>query len=429
MKLLRYVGRFFAMGAIVSYFLTIYLAGRARRWFIRDRNARRSAVAHWKGAILRRTMAALGACFVKLGQVLSTRPDLIDPEIIDELRQLQDRLPAFPMRQVRRIIEEDLGATLEERYREFDPTPVAAASVAQVHRARLPDGEEVAVKVLRPDVRNNVERDAAILMTFAKMVNWHPTWRLSDPVGHLRHFIAGILDQTNLRLELAHYDLFRKHFEDETGVRFPHVHVELSAERVLTMEFLRGTKVDALPDGDHSSLASRLQKVVLKMCFVDGFVHADLHPGNILISPEGDIVIFDAGLVKNLSEEILLQFMDFTKCIAMGNAKDFVNHIRKFHTYMEGVNWEALEGDVTTFVERFRKQNVAQLEMGELFNDVFALGRKYRVHPLPDMALILIGLVTAEGIGKQLNPHNNLFHDTAAYITPLLAKKGLTLVG
>ncbi len=415
------------MGAIVTFFLAIYLGGRIRRAFIRDKAARRSSVAHWKGAILRRLMAALGACFVKLGQVLSTRPDLIDPEIIDELRQLQDRMHAFPMRHVRRIVEEELGGRLEDHYAEFDQLPVAAASVAQVHRARLTDGTEVAVKVLRPDVRHKIERDAAILIVFARMLAWHPTLRLSDPVGHLRDFIAGIVDQTNLRLELAHYDRFRQHFAGEPGVRFPRVHVELSAERVLTMEFVRGTKVDGLPPGDHSLLASRLQKVVLKMCFVDGFVHADLHPGNMLVADDGDIVIFDAGLVKNLTEAVMLQFIDFTKCIAMGTATDFVNHIKKFHTYIDGVDWAALERDVTAFVERFRRQNMAELEMGALFNDVFALGRKYRVHPVPEMALVLVGLVTAEGIGKQLHPGNNLFHDTAVYIAPILARKGLSL--
>src|SRR6185503_8731186 len=124
-------------------------------------------------------------------------------------------------------------------------------------------------------------------------------WRLSDPVGHLQHFIAGILDQTDLRLELAHYELFRKHFAGHAGVRFPATHAALSSRRVLTMEFMRGVKVDALPAGDHA-----------------------------------DIAIFDAGLVKQLDENVLLQFMDFTKCLSMGTPHDFVNHLQKFHTYI-----------------------------------------------------------------------------------------------
>ena len=212
------------------------------------------------------------------------------------------------------------------------------------------------------------------------------------------------------------------------GVRFPRVYGELSGERVMTMELMRGTKIDKLPAGDHAELAARLQKVVMKMCFEDGFFHADLHPGNVLITEDGEICIFDVGLVKQLGDDVLIQFIDFTKCIVMGTPKDFVNHMKRFHKYIEGtVDWAALERDVGEFVARFRAQNIAELEMGIMANEIFALARKYRVRPLADLALVLIGLVTAEGIGKQLHPGNNLFHDTATYIMPLLGKRGLAL--
>jgi ubiquinone biosynthesis protein len=415
------------MGAVLWWFLLGYAAGRLGRLFIRDLAARRRSVAHLKGATLRRAFAALGACFVKLGQVLSTRPDLLEPEIIDELRQLQDRMHAFPFAKVRGIVEGDLGRPLAEHFADLDETPVAAASVAQVHRGHLADGTEVAVKVLRPDIREKVERDAAILIALARVVAWHPTWRLSDPVGHLRHFVAGILEQTDLRLERANYELFRTNFTGTQGVCFPAVYPALSAERVMTMEFMRGQKVDALPAGDHRELAGRLQRVVLKMCFVDGLFHADLHPGNVLITAAGDICIFDVGLAKRLTEDVLLQFMDFTKCIAMGSPQDFVAHIKKFHTYIADVDWAALERDVTAFLAHFRSQSIGDLEMGELMNEVFALGRRYRVHPLPDLALVIVGLVTAEGIGKQLHPGNNLFVYISAYLMPLLAGRGLAL--
>jgi ubiquinone biosynthesis protein len=300
--------------------------------------------------------------------------------------------------------------------------------VAQVHRARLKDGAEVAVKVLRPDVREKVQRDSAILIAMARLIAVHPTWRLSDPVGHLTHFVGGILDQTNLRLEQEHYAHFKTFFAGVEGVRFPTVYPALSGERVLTMEFMRGRKVDKLPPGDHSVIARRLQQVVLKMCFEDGFFHADLHPGNVLVTEADEIVIFDAGLVKKLDDDILLQFMDFTKCLSMGTPKDFVEHLRRFHKYLGDVDWAGVERDLGAFTAHFRQQNVAQLELGGLMNEMFALARKYRVHPVPDLALVMVGLVTAEGIGKQLNPGNNLFADTAAYLMPLLAKRGLGLV-
>ena len=200
-----------------------YAIGRVGAAFAGDAEKRRAAVARLRGRILRRAMTALGATFVKLGQVMSTRPDLLEPETIDELRALQDRVPAFPIAKVRRILEEDLGAPVGERFAELDDTPLAAASVAQVHRARLLTGREVAVKVLRPDVHARVERDGAILGLFARLLSLHPTLRLSDPVGHLEHLFAGILEQTDLRLEAANYVRFRAAFADVAGVRFPEV--------------------------------------------------------------------------------------------------------------------------------------------------------------------------------------------------------------
>lgn len=420
---LSYAGRFLVMGFLLTWFVASYALGRLALLAMRDGQERRKAVAALRGRILRRAMTRLGATFVKLGQVLSTRPDLLEPETIAELRKLQDRLPAFPMAQVRGIVAEELGAPIEERFAEFDETPVAAASVAQVHRGRLPDGREVAIKVLRPDVRARVERDAAVLGFFARVAAWHPDVRLSDPVGHLRELITGILEQTDLRLERANYDRFRTHFADTSGVRFPEVYAELSATRVMTMEFLRGHKLDALPPGDHGKVALCLQRAFLKMCFEDGFVHADMHPGNLLLLDGGDLAIFDVGLVKHLPGDILVQSVDFTRCLVMGTAQDFVAHIRRFHTYRTEVDWAKLEKDLDAFLVRFRKQNVAELELGELLSEILALGRRYRVRPVADMALVMVAMVTAEGIGKQLNPHANLFEDTAAFLMPLLAKQ------
>ena len=415
------------MALVITWFALAYAIGRLSAAFAGDPEKRRAAVARLRGRVLRRAMTSLGATFVKLGQVMSTRPDLLEPETIDELRALQDRVPAFPIAKVRRILEEDLGAPVGERFAELDDIPLAAASVAQVHRARLLTGREVAVKVLRPDVHARVERDGAILGFFARLLALSPTIRLSDPVGHLEHLFAGILEQTDLRLEAANYVRFRASFAGVEGVRFPEVLPELSATRVMTMELLKGTKLDALPPGDHVALAKRLQFVFLKMCFEDGFVHADLHPGNMLLTDEGDIAIFDVGLVKHLSGEIYEQYIDFTRCLAMGATSDFVAHIRRFHAYSGELDWAALEKDLDRMLALFRAQNVAELELGELINEILALGRRYRARPLADMALVMVAMVTAEGIGKQLNPHANLFEDTAAFLGPLLAKKAAEL--
>ena len=422
---LGYFGRVVVIGLVTMAAGLWYGLGRLRTLFIRGREARGSAVARLRGRVLRRTMTVLGATFIKLGQVMSTRPDLFRPEFIDELRALQDRLPPFRYRRVREIVEGELGAPINQRFSEFDTAPVAAASVAQVHRARLPGGEEVAVKVLRPDVRAKVERDAAILIGMARVMALHPKARSSDPVGHLAAFVEGIIAQTDLAQEARNYEIFRANFASEPAVIFPEVYETHSTSRIMTMAFCRGHKVDALPPGDHSETARVIRDAFLKMCFEDGFLHVDLHPGNMLATGDGTVAIFDVGLTLDITEELLEQFVDFAKCVSMGDGDDFVDHLRRFHTYMDDVDWVAIQADAARFVERFRAQKVSELEWGAFINDVCALARRHKIRPVPEMALVLVGIVTAEGLGKMLNPNGNSFQEMAAFLMPILARRGL----
>jgi ubiquinone biosynthesis protein len=388
---------------------------------------RPKTLAKFRGWWLRTMMTALGATFIKLGQVMSTRPDLFAPEIIDQLRHLQDRLPPFSFAKVKKTIEVDLGKPMSQVFSAFDEKPVAAASVAQVHRANLKDGREVAVKVLRPGVRRQVERDKAILLGMAGLIAIRPKWRLNDPVGHTKHFVEAIYEQTDLRIEAENYTRFRENFTKSTDVTFPEVHADLSTERILTMQFVRGTKVDALPAGMSAAqkhkLAETVRMSMFKMCFEDGFVHADLHPGNMVVQDNGKLVIFDAGLAKLLHEDVLIQFIDMTKCLAMGTPDDLVAHLKRFHTYVGEIDWEQLRVEVEAFAQKFRAQDVSKLEYGELIGEMFAIGRKYRVRPVTDMMLVFVALITAQGIGKMLEPEHNVFGAVAVYLMPILMKR------
>ncbi len=410
--------------ALILAFLVLYGLRRLPTLLISDKSARRTAIAGLQGRMLRNAMSVLGACFVKLGQVMSSRPDLFEPELIEQLRKLQDRLPPFAFSDVKRSVEAQLGQPIDAVFSEFEQTPVAAASVAQVHRARLRSGEEVAVKVLRPKVKAQVERDGTLLMFGAKLLALHPEIRSSDPLGFTREFVAGLVRQTDLRIEAANYTQFRENFKNEPGISFPAIYAAQSGEEVLVMEFVRGVKLDALGPGSHHAIAGALRGATMKMCFVDGFMHADMHPGNMVRRDDGVLVLFDVGLATKLAPRVLEMFVDMTKCLVMGTPDDMVTHLKRYHVYMGEVDWASMRRDLGEFGLKFRAQDASQLDYGELVGEILALGRRYRVHPIPELSLVIVGVVTVQGIGKMLAPEVNDFQEMSKFLIPVLMRMG-----
>lgn len=418
------LGRALYLLLFAAVALAIY--GFGRLWLgisVRDLGVRRARISRWRGRVLRRSMTMLGATFIKIGQVMSSRPDLLAPEVVAELKLLLDRLPSFPFRKARRIVETGLGRTIEDVYVEFDVLPVAAASVAQVHRARLRDGREVAVKVLRPNIRDQVERDTALLLFAARLLAIHPTIRINDPVGHIRHFAAAILRQTDLTIEAQNYAQFRENFRAVPRVVFPFVHSELCAESVLTMEFVHGTRFEDRDRSRDRELAAALRHLIFKMSFEDGFLHCDLHPGNFLVTDSHELAVFDVGLAARLEGQVFDQFFDFSRSLVLGTADDFVSHMKKFGTYDDEPNWEGFRSAMAQVLPKYRRQNIGELEYIQLFDDMFRVAREFRSRPVPELVMVMVAFLTAQGIGKVLDPDSNIFHEVAGFLGPLLARR------
>lgn len=416
--------RIVAIGIVALLSVVAYTAGSIRRLVIFDRERRAEHRARQRGRLLRWSFARLGATFIKVGQVMSSRPDLFSPPVIEELRWLQDRVPPFPFRQVRQVIERELRSPLAHHFREFDAASIAAGSVAQVHHAVLTTGEEVAVKVLRPGVIARTRRDGRILLWLAHLAYAiSPRARTADVVGHVRNLVAGILAQTNLRYERQNYEQFRRNFGDTPGIYFPRVYRKHSTRSMLTMEYVHGRRLDDALSEHLPQAAQVIRHSFFAMCFEHGFVHADLHPGNILLRDDGVVVLIDVGLVKRLSRDLLDQMVDFTRCIAAGTGADLVAHLRRYHRYLASTDWDAVAADIDRFVAYLRKRPIVELELSAVIGELFALARKHKIRPLPEMIIVLLGMVTNEGMAKRLDPKADTLAELARFLGPRLPGK------
>ena len=259
----------------------------------------------WLGQVVVDLFRQLGATFIKVGQIMSTRPDLIPEYVSSALAELQDHVGPFPFEDVVRAVEADLGRPLSSVYAEFAPVPIASASVAQVHKARLPDGRIVAVKVRRPDVVEICTFDLVVMRLWARLIARIPSISTLSPGRDAwTSSAAPMFAQLDFRIEASNNRRFRDNFKGHADVVFPEVVEALSGERVLTMSFIAGTKIlsTRATRSDPKRVARLGLPTLMKMIFEDGFVHADLHPGNIFITPDDKLALLDLGLVGELDE-------------------------------------------------------------------------------------------------------------------------------
>jgi ubiquinone biosynthesis protein len=373
----------------------------------------------WFGQCLLDLFRHLGATFIKVGQIMSTRPDLVPEHITHALAHLQDDVGPFPYEAVERTIAEDLGRPIDQIFAEFSPRPIASASVAQVHKARLPDGRVVAVKVRRPDVMEICSFDLAVMRKVVRLLAKIPSLAEVSPESSVEQFGRAIYAQLDFRVEARNNRRFRENFRNEPDVVFPEVFEEFSSERILCMTHIEGTKIlDAHKSPSDPKRIARLGlRTLMKMIFEDGFVHADLHPGNIFVLPNNRIAIVDLGLVGELDPPHRAAFSHFFAAWA-GRDAGTAAHLLYSLALNPSEDSESYEKFRTALAELMTRTSVhrmAEVHTGKLLLDMLGLLRRHRVRMAPAFTIVNIAIAVTEGIGRQLDPELDLMAEAIPF--------------
>lgn len=398
-------------------------AGRALKWKQMEELTRLSPAER-----ARRALEELGPTFVKLGQVLSTRVDLFPPEWIEEFERLQDRMPPVAFEELRPQLEEDLGASPERVFAAFDAEPLAAASIAQVHRARLEDGTEIVVKVRRPGIRPVVEADLRLLTHMVEIAEQEiPELRDYRPREILRQFKMSLRREMDFASECRSAERIAKNFAGDETIVIPKVYWAWTGERVNVQDFVdgvRGGDIEAVEEAglDRKLLARRGASAVLRMIVEHGFFHADPHPGNIFFLPGNRIAVIDFGMVGRLSELRRRQVVDL-----LGGVVDrdvtLVNQVLMDWAGDARVDADALSVEVDAFIDRYHGMILKEFDMGAMLSDLAGLLREHHLALPPDLALLLKALITLDGFGRQLDPEFDMVGTARPYLERAMAQR------
>ncbi|ADI83926.1 ABC1 kinase family protein [Geobacter sulfurreducens] len=359
---------------------------------------------------MRLALEELGPTFVKLGQILSTRPDVIPRSFVLEFARLQDQVPSFPFEDALDQIRRELGRDPEERFSFIDPEPLAAASIAQVHRARLVSGEEVVVKVRRPGVVEAVETDIDAMMGLAVLAERHlPRSDIYDPVGLVKEFARTIRREMDFAREGHTIERFAENFAGDPTLYFPTVHWDCTARGLLTMEFINGIKVSdtaALERAgmDRRLIARRGADAFLKMVLTHGFFHGDPHPGNVLILPDNVICLLDYGMVGRLDAQLKGYLTDILLAIVQRDVDEVISLLLYSGEIADTLDTRALKRDLTGLIDNYYETPLQEIEVGRVLLEFLEVITTYHIKFQPDLMLLAKALVAIEGMGRELDP-------------------------
>lgn len=402
-----------------AFKLDRYLAGGLR---LVSRKRRRLMADYSRFERFRMALEELGPTFIKLGQALSMRPDFVSVEFINELTKLQDRVPPCDFPAIRAIIESELQANLSDQFDDFNPTPLASASIGQVYKARLKDGRTAAVKVQRPHLDRLVAVDLGIMYHLAAVMEKHvEEVSFIRPVTIVEEFARTIFKELDYTVEADHLERFSRNFADDPAIHIPEVYRDLTTRRVLTMEYIDGVKASDTARLDAAGMDRKLitrrgAELLLKQTFDHGFFHADPHPGNIFILPGHVIAMLDFGQVGAVDQQSKEDFVDLIDAVVHQNPFKATRQLLQITLWDQKPDLRRLERDVAEFIGKHLYKPLKELNISTLIQDLLYLVSRYQLRIPPDIFLMMKALGTIEGIARQLDPDFDMIEQATPFI-------------
>jgi ubiquinone biosynthesis protein len=405
--------------------MSSYLRIGSRKLFARQQEI---AAFSWAERI-RLALDDLGPTFVKMGQIMSTRPFLLPVELVIELAKLQDQVAPFPFDEVRQTIEKELGKPLDQLFKSFSPDPVASASLSQVHRATILAGDDVAVKVQRPNVKQIMEKDLSILRDLAVLLDRYiPEVRQFNPVAIVDEVAKSAKQEVDFLYEARNLEIFAQNFADDDRIFLPKVFWDHTSLRVLTLSFIDGIKISDIARlreaGVDLEVVTRYGgQLLAKQIFEFGFFHADPHPGNLFVLRDNRIAPVDFGMMGKLSHGALELVADLLIAATSDDTRRIVRVLQNHELLDDDVRPAALEADIALFLHRYRGIPLAKLNMRSLLTDAFEIMNVYRIKFPPELMMLGKALGTYEEVARTLNPQYDFVTELLPSIKKLSTRK------
>lgn len=375
----------------------------------------------------RDALADLGPTFVKLGQLLSTRPDILPESFIQELEKLQDDVPPVPFLEVVEVFREEFEKSPEEMFASIEPEPTASASIAQVHKATLPDGTMVAVKVQRPGIVPLIHTDLSILMEIAILMERHiPELKWISPVALVQHFSSTITRETDFISEFHAAEQFAANFADDPTVVIPRVYRDYSSEKVLVMDFIEGIKISdvsaiARTDLDMKTLALNGANSILKEIFEHQFFHGDPHPGNLFALEGNRIGAIDFGMVGYLDDRTTRLLGKLFSGVIKKDVDSIIHNLEEMRILPEHIDLMAFRFDIKGFIDRYHGSKVSEVDLDDIIEDSLRIVRRHQIVLPSNLATIGRMLVLSTGIARKLDPEFDMLEASRPYVRNLLS--------